>query len=221
MSKQYPRSVLTGNAAEAFRTVYDFHRGRRRGNTLDPTCGERLWWGDQPPDSPQPPIQPRRPDVPDHVLCSDAIEFPGCEEQSLFSIKELRPEWEGAFSMVVYDPPYFVNVNRSKDPRENQYGGYSMTEGRLLDYMRWTATTAPWLLNKNGKIIVKCADQYIVKDRRLRLWHTNWIQHIHHSFDIVDLFVYPYHRVSPTAYQVKDRPSSIIAHTYLIVGQKR
>ncbi len=215
MTTQYPRSVLTGNAAKAFRTVYDFHRGRRRGDTLDPTCGDRLWWGRQ-----------TNPDavsyaVPDHVLCSDALPFKGCTQQNLFGIKDQRPEWEGAFSMVVYDPPYFVNVNKSKDPRENLYGGYDMSMNRLFDYMRWTYNTAPWLLNANGKIIVKCADQYVVKDRELKLWHMNWVNYIGEAFDIVDLFVYPYHRVSPTAYQVKDRPSSIIAHTYFIVGQKR
>ncbi len=158
--------------------------------------------------------------MPPEVVYSDLRPDIG-DSQDIFRIKEERPEWEGAFSMVVYDPPYFVNVRKSKDPRENQYGGYDMTQGRLLRYMQWTGHTAPWLLRKGGKLIVKCADQYVVKERRLRLWHTEWLRFVGAAFDIVDLFVYPYHRVSPTAYQVKDRPSSIISHTYLIVGQKK
>jgi hypothetical protein len=41
------------------------------------------------------------------------------------------------------------------------------------------------------------------------------------NFRIVDAFIFTHHHMSPTAFQVKDRPCSVIMHTYFLVFQKR
>lgn len=198
---KYALSCLDGSAADAFRAVLHMHLGGPR--VLDLTYGSGLSWG-----------EPELLDTYD-VVRSDLQAPYG---QDVFTVVRDRPDWHGAFDLVYYDPPWFVDIGtRSHDPREAAYGGYGANDlERFIAVVPDLAT----LVRPGGKIIVKCGDQYHVPTRRLLLHHLRWCETIARGFTLVDFYVYRYHRVSPTAYQVKDRPCAIVAHSYFLVGEK-
>lgn len=201
---RYPLSVLEGSAADAFGAVLRHHLpvGSR---VLDPTFGEGLSWG--------PAL------LEQYTVQRTDLRPPW--EQDLFSLLHSHPEYEGAFDAVFYDPPYLIGAARTSDPRTQTYGGYDGDEGGLQRFMEAIEDPLRRCLRPGGKIIVKCGDQYVPKLRRFRPWHFYWMQHILSAgLDLIDLYIYRYHRVSPTAFQVKDRPCAVIAHTYFLIGHK-
>lgn len=203
---RYPLSCLDGTAPAAFATVLGMHRGG--GKVLDLTYGTGRSWGERPDDGIT-------------LVKADISGGKDVVAQDLFAAVIDRPDWIGAFDVVYYDPPWFVDIGSStKDPREAAYGGYSGNARSFDEYVTFVATL-PSFLKPGGKAIVKCSDQFHVPTRRLLLLHVEWVRAVEAVMDVVDFYVYRYHRVSPTAYQVKDRPCAVIAHSYFIVGQKR
>ena len=77
----------------------------------------------------------------------------------------------------------------------------------------------PKLLKDDGKLIVKCADQYQTVERKFYAHHYEWIKRLD-NFNIIDLNIFIHHRLSPTAFQVKNRPCSVIMHTYFLTFEK-
>lgn len=201
LGPRYPRSVLTGSASKAFATVLRFHLAGER--VLDPTFGEGISWQIIDP-------------LPAGLVRSDLKE-PWL--QDVFRLREQRPEYEGAFDLVYFDPPYFTGVDGSGDERREAYGGYAQATAKLGSFVDFAPELA-WCLRPGGKIVLKCGDQYHVPSRRLWLHHLRWCAALERRFRIIDFYVYPFHHVSPTAYQVKDRPSAIVAHSYFIVGER-
>jgi len=201
---RYPSSLLTGSASDAFSEVLGMHlRGDR---VLDATYGTGLSWSGLR--------------LPIRRVCADIDpKSAHVVKQDLFTAVLDRQEWIRAFDVVFYDPPYYFGVDASDDPRQSDYGGYAVTEAQLLRYMHAQADLARFL-RPGGKLILKCADQYHVPSRRLYLHHLDWCEHMRKALTIVDFYVYRYHRVSPTAWQVKDRPCAVIGHTYFVVGEK-
>lgn len=200
----YPVSVLDGSAAQAFGEVLTFHLPPAS-KILDPTFGQGHLWDARV--------------MSDYEVTKSDI-LPSYN-QDLFSLADDHPEYIEYFDGVIYDPPYLIDVQRSNDPRSSDYGNYHHTEDDLRRFMTAVANPLKYLIKPGGKIIVKCSDQYINITRKLHLWHVDWLLAMQRGgYTIVDLFIQRYHRVSPTAYQVKNRPSNIIAHSYLLVGQK-
>lgn len=197
----YPISCLDGTAAAAFRTVLGFHLEGDR--VLDPTHGDAISWKGAP--------------FPAGLVASDIK-----TGTDLFMIVASHPEWRGWFDVVFYDPPYLLDVadDETDDKRADAYGGYAHNEMDLLRYMLFVRD-ARALLRVGGKLIVKCQDQYVVATRRLWLHHLNWCAKIQDAgLSLVDFYVYRYNRTSPTAFQVKERPCAVIAHTYFIVAER-
>jgi DNA modification methylase len=124
------------------------------------------------------------------------------------------------FDGIVYDPPYFFGYKGSSEPRREDYGDYVQTYKDLVEFMTLANTKFPKWLKDDGKLIVKCADQYQTKERRFYPHHYTWIKKLS-KFEIIDFFVFIHHRMSPTAFQVKDRPCSVIMHTYFLVFKKK
>lgn len=202
---RYPSSVLDGTAADALSTVLSFHVPAGS-SVLDPCCGQSIWW------------DPRTLSA-YKVTRSDILPP---YELDLFHALSHHPDWERAYDCVVYDPPYLVDAVAHADPREAAYGGYNITEQDLADYMRAMHYPIRDLLKPGGKIIVKCQDQYMSKERCFKTRHLEWMLRLQlYKFDLIDFYVYRYHRASPTAYQVKDRPCSVICHSYMIVASKQ
>lgn len=198
---KYPVSCLDGSASAAFLTVLQMHLDGEA--VLDLTYGDGLSWGDAGLFAPA-------------GLVRSDIKPPF--NQDLFTAAHDHPEWRGAFDLVYFDPPYFFGVEASTDPRAEQYGRYDHDGAALSRYMAFVPEIATFL-RSGGKVIVKCGDQYHVPSRRLMLHHIEWCGWLTRAFSLVDFYVYRYHRVSPTAYQVKDRPCAVVAHSYFIVGQ--
>jgi len=78
----------------------------------------------------------------------------------------------------------------------------------------------PEWLTEDGKLILKCADQYQTKERKFYSHQNTWINKLD-NFEITDTLIFTHHRMSPTAFQVKNRPCSVIMHTYFLVFNKK
>lgn len=203
---RYPTSVLQGTAAQALATVLLHHLPQDKGpyKVLDPCYGKGHWWD-------------ARLSNDYHVHPSDILPPWNQDVRRLFAD---RPDMVGAFDAVVYDPPYLVGTGNTDDPREGDYGGYAHSEFDLLSYIN-ALSGLVLMLKPNGVLIVKCQDQYVVPERKLHLWHADWLVELDAcDVDVVDFYVYPYHRASPTAYQVKDRPCAVVGHSYLLVARR-
>ena len=179
---------------------------------LDPTCGKKHLW--------------------DEYLKKDFYGKTKLEEYGKVVFSDIKPNgqeivsdvnslnFDYQFDGIVYDPPYFFGYKGSSDPRREDYGDYVQAYEGLLEFMDIADTRFPEWLKENGKLIVKCADQYQTKERKFYPHHYTWINRLSH-FEIIDFFIFIHHRMSPTAFQVKDRPCSVIMHTYFLVFKKK
>ena len=175
---------------------------------LDPTCGKKHLWVDF--------FKPnlygkKKLEQYGKIIFSDKIDY---GQDIVSDIKDL--EFFVKFDCIVYDPPYFFGYHNSKDPRREDYGDYTQTYDELLWYMNVANNRFPKWLKKNGKLIVKCSDQYQTSERKFYPHHYTWINRLN-NFQLIDLFLFIHHRISPTAFQVKERPCSIIMHTFFLV----
>lgn len=128
------------------------------------------------------------------------------------------------FDGIIYDPPYLFGYQGSTDPRAEDYGQYSQSLDELHRFISLTTSLFPRYLVPHGKIVVKCGDQYVTDPeqptlRRLYLHHVDWIHELQKAYDILDLIVYKYPRISPAAYLMSFRNCSVICHSYFITAQ--
>lgn len=179
---------------------------------LDPTCGKRHLWVNFL----QPSLRGNtRLEEYGNVVFSDIKDF---GYNIVSSVEDLQ--FEEPFNAIVYDPPYFFGYEDSDDPRREDYGDYTQTYEDLIWYMDKANEKFPELLREKGKIILKCADQYQTNERKFYSHHNTWISRLK-NFEITDVLIFTHHRISPTAFQVKDRPCSVIMHTYFLVFNKK
>jgi DNA modification methylase len=176
---------------------------------LDPTCGKKHLWTEILKNDLNKNGKYGR------IVFSD-IKDNG--QEIVTNIKDLIFDHE--FDAVIYDPPYFFGYKGSKDPRKKDYGDYAQTYQDLIWFMNIANENFPKWLKSDGKLILKCADQYQTKERRFYPHHYTWINKLD-NFKLIDLFIFIHHRLSPTAFQVKNRPNSVIMHTYFLVFNKR
>lgn len=213
---KYPLSILDsisdGKMSDAFAKVLRMHMPAGS-NILDPTAGTHLLWK-----SILFPGEPFAGDPEYNVTFTDINGGEGNEQQNLARAVYDRPQWLRTFDCVVYDPPYFIGEH---SPREEQYGTYAYSEQDLLMYMSLVHTVIPQLLMPKGKVIVKCSDQYVVSERKFYPHHLGWASSMLNEFSIADIMIYRHHRMSPTAFQVKDRPCSVVMHSYFLIGVKK
>ncbi len=211
MSKSgIPISVFDGKVSEAFKEIVKFHIPAGR-NIIDVTAGDRLLWEDWMDEAQK---------IYSLLTFTDKKYKGGFKDQRNWDIFKGCLFNIGVYDGLIYDPPYFFGIKKSDDPRKDKYGGYAGTYEHLIQYM-YIVDKLKDFLKKDGKIIVKCADQYYVPEKKLYMHHVTWIEVLKRlNFDIIDLYVYRHHRMSPTAFQVKNRQSAVIMHTYFIVGQR-
>ena len=182
--------------------ILNFHV--KSGNKiLDPTCGKRYIWEGF---------------VEFHkwaIVYSDIKDF---GYNLVCDFRDLKFDFK--FDGIVFDPPYFFGVDNSDDRREEDYGGYAHSYEELCNLMEQARDKFQQLLKDEGVLILKCQDMFHVKTRKFYPLHIIWVNLFSNTYCLKDIFIYKYHRVSPTAYQVKDRPCNIINHTYFLVFQK-
>lgn len=199
VSNNYLLSVLTGKYPIILEQILTFHFPKGA-MIWDCTPGRKLGWS--------PPL-----------LANYEVYFTTPKQYDLFSMAPF--DYPKKFDGIYYDPPYFVEAKAVSDKRtlKNPYE-LDHTFKDLEKYML-AIEFLIMSLKSGGKILIKCADQYVPKKRRFYPFHVDWILHLREfGLNVVDFFVCPYMRNSPTAWQVKERPCAIIKHTYYIVGQK-
>jgi hypothetical protein len=211
---KYPLSHNRGKTLGAFfYEILTFHIPFSREKIiLDPTCGKKHLW-----------VEFLKKDLTGKklldrygkVVFADIVDY-GQEIVSEVSDLKLDTNFDG----IIYDPPYFFGYVGSNDPRRKDYGDYSQNYDDLLKFMNVANNKFLELLKQDGKLIVKCADQYQTKERKFYPHHYTWIQKLK-NFKLIDLFIFVHHRISPTAFQVKNRPCSVIMHTYFLVFEKK
>lgn len=198
---------------EFFEEVLTFHIPPSKDKViLDPTCGKKHLWEEY--------LKRRihgKTKLEEYrkVVFSDIKPY---GQEIVSDIKSLNFDYQ--FDGIIYDPPYFFGYKGSNDPRREDYGDYVQTYEELLEFMSIANSKFPLWLKDDGKLIVKCADQYQTKERKFYSHHYTWIDMLS-NFEIIDLFIFIHHRMSPTAFQVKNRPCSVIMHTYFLVFKKK
>lgn len=198
---------------EYFKEILEFHMPPSKNiRILDPTCGKKHLWVDFYRKTLHGELPIERYG---EVVFSDVVDY---GQEIVSDINDL--DFDKKFNCIIYDPPYFFGYKGSKDPRRQDYGGYIQTYDDLIWFMNIANEKFPTWLVDDGKLILKCADQYQTKERKFYAHHNTWINKLS-NFEIVDLLLFTHHRISPTAFQVKDRPCSVIMHTYFLVFNKR
>jgi len=210
---KYPISHSLGkNLGDFFKEILTFHISPSKEKIiLDPTCGKKHLWAEflKKDLNSKFPLEEYG-----KVIFSDRVNY---GQEIVSNIKDLKFDYQ--FDGIIYDPPYFFGYKGSTDPRREDYGDYIQTYNDFLWFMDFANEKFPEWLKPDGKLIVKCADQYNTKERKFYPHHYTWINRLS-NFNIIDLFIFIHHRLSPTAFQVKNRPCSVIMHTYFLVFKK-
>ena len=198
---------------EYFKEILTFHIPPSSQKViLDPTCGKKHLWAEY-----LKPTLGGENGLKQYgkVVFSDMRDY---GQEIISDFKSLSFDYQ--FDGIIFDPPYFFGYKGSNDPRRKDYGDYIQTYDDLIKFMNAANDKFPSLLKDDGKLIVKCADQYNTKERKFYPHHYTWINKLS-NFEIIDLFIFIHHRMSPTAFQVKNRPCSVIMHTYFLVFTKK
>jgi len=177
------------------------------GKILDPTCGEKLIWKEYQKDSQRRFIIDEPPDY--EIIFSDTGNLGG-NIVSKFQDLDFTDE----FDAIVFDPPYIFGAGKVEDLRD--YGGYTHSFGDIKQLVIDANRVFPSMLKEEGLLFFKCSDVFSLKEKKLYPCGSIWI-YILDNFELKDI----HHHISGTAWQVKDRPCSIINYTYLFVFERR
>lgn len=212
---KYPLSCRNAKTVSLFfNDIMQLHFSENA-KILDPCCGEKRIWKE---------VKSKywlfysdiRDDLPD---------TPAMDYKNINYVKE-------SFDGILFDPPYLFGVKSKNDKREDGYGGYSQSKENLFKMMRESPGILIDFLKPDGKLILKCSDQYFALEKKFyhlsEMWHRNFISVTQKDlslplshFYLVDKQIFIVHRVSPTAYQVKNRGCSIQNYTYFFIFQKQ
>ena len=216
---KYPISITTKDSlSDFFYDILTFHIPPTPSIIiLDPTCGKRYLWKKF--------LQPKLSfidgsklllDDYGKVLFSDIRDFGYNKVADLFTFTST----EGIVDGIVYDPPYYYNdkSTETNDKRAEDYGDYTHSFEELSRYMEAIDKHLSPLLKLGGKFILKCSDQYQPQERKFIPLHILWANST--KLKLIDFYVFGHHNFNPTAFQVKNRPCSVIMHTYFMVFQK-
>ncbi len=173
---------------------------------IDPTPGERYSWQYYLTEVEKPSFfPPMRFDV--HFIPDDI---------STFALTRQHVSEHGKADAVFFDPPYIFGCKRAPDVRREDYGDYDYEFSDVIRFMRQANAVLPDVLKDNGLLFLKFTDVYSVRERKYYFCSPLWMSAFSH-FEVIDHYIIPHHHVSPTAWQVKDRPCSIVNYTYLSV----
>lgn len=207
---KYPISHGAGRISDFFYKIMSFHIPS--GKILDPTCGEKkLLWSSFFRYT----LKGRPIDRYEKVIFSDIQDF---GQDIVSDIKNLK--FNNEFDGIVYDPPYLFECNKTSYDTRDIYGKYTQSYDKLIWFMEVANSKFPKWLKNSGKVIVKCSDQFHVKKKMFYPLHIEWIKQMN-SFSLCDIFVFCHNHVNPTAWQVKDRPCSVIMHTYFLIFEMK
>lgn len=208
MSK-YPMSLRKAATVSLFfKDILELHFGVGS-RILDPTCGECLLWKD---------IDTKLY----YIKYSDIKNFGYSKSKFICcDYRELPKRYHGIFDGIVFDPPYLFGVKSPKDEREDTYGGYSQTKEELFKMISEAPKYLHKYLKPGGRLVLKCSDQYYSKEKSFYPLSNRWMNSFTSCyFKNIDIQIFQVHRASPTAWQVKNRNSSVQNYTYFFVFKR-
>lgn len=217
---RYPISITTKKSRpKFFYEILTFHAPFNPSTVIfDPTCGKRYSWKEFLKYKPSFFNEETKLLLDDYgqVVFSDIKDFGHNKVLDLFTFTSTNNPFNTLADLIFYDPPYYYEGKKSNQTED--YGNYTHSFEELIKYMKAIDNNLSPLLKPKGKLILKCADQYQTQERKFIPLHIMWINNT--KLKLIDFYVFGYHSFSPTSFQVKDRPCSVIAHTYFIVFQK-
>jgi len=125
-------------------------------------------------------------------------------------------EENGPADAMYYDPPYLFGASGTKDYRTKDYGGYHYTFDEVKNFVAIANEMIPGFLKDTGLLFFKYTDVFSLAERKYYPCFVLW-PNVMTNFEVVDHYIIQHHHVSPTAWQVKDRPCGIVNYTYLTV----
>lgn len=125
-------------------------------------------------------------------------------------------EENGPADAVYYDPPYLFGSSGTKDYRTKDYGGYHYTFDEVKNFVAIANEMIPGFLKDTGLLFFKYTDVFSLAERKYYPCFVLW-PNVMTNFEVVDHYIIQHHHISPTAWQVKDRPCGIVNYTYLTV----
>lgn len=125
-------------------------------------------------------------------------------------------EENGPADAVYYDPPYLFGASGTKDYRTKDYGGYHYTFDEVRNFVAIANERIPGFLKDTGLLFFKYTDVFSLAERKYYPCFVLW-PNVMTNFEVVDHYIIQHHHISPTAWQVKDRPCGIVNYTYLTV----
>lgn len=225
MKIKYPLSLREAKTASLFfKDIMELHFNKGA-KILDLTCGEGLLWYDI--------------DTRDYKIQWSDKYYKSTKKNFILSdYKELPTKFNGVFDGVIFDPPYLFGIKTSKDKREKKYGEYKQTYAELMNLIHEAPQYLIKYIKTGGKIVLKCSDQYYCKEHKFYELSRHWSESFSilgrekvfeenpyisigtNKLNLIDKHIFPVHHISPTAWQVKDRNSSIQNYTLFLVFQK-
>ncbi len=131
---------------------------------------------------------------------------------------------EGKADAVFFDPPYIWGNSGEGcawgDVRREDYGKYDYAFSDVEAFMVNANEEFIHFLKGPSLLFLKYTDVFSLSDRQFHLCANLW-PNAFSNFRVVDHYIIPHHHISPTAWQVKDRPCGIVNYTYVTVFKKK
>lgn len=129
-------------------------------------------------------------------------------------------EEHGPVDAIFFDPPYIFGHKQSRDVRREDYGDYYYSFEDVQDFIASANERLPVFLKPSGLLFFKYTDVFCLAERKFYFCALLWTQELS-NFNVLDHYIIPHHHISPTAWQVKNRPCGIVNYTYLSVLSRR
>jgi len=209
MKKPFVTLQTTLTFSQTLQRVLEFHLSEGA-TIIDPTPGEKHSWKYYLKEASKPSFLP---------LMKFNIIFIE-DDISNFTKTRTFVRKNNQVDAIFFDPPYIFGHKKKQDPRREDYGGYHHTFKEIQELLNLANKTLPIFLKENGLLFFKYSDVFSLEERKFYLCASLWIQALN-NFEVIDHYIIPHHHISPTAWQVKDRPCGIVNYTYLTVLKRK
>jgi hypothetical protein len=130
----------------------------------------------------------------------------------------------GPTDAIFFDPPYIFHSKKKgqdvrKDDRGDDYGGYHHDLSDVKRFMMNANEHFPDFLKEEGLLFLKYTDVFSLEERHFYFCAALW-SNLFFNFHVIDHYIIRHHHISPTAWQVKNRPCGIVNYTYLTIFKK-
>lgn len=211
MEKRSPIVTLQTKLSfsQVLQNVLEFHLPENA-TIIDPTPGKLYSWEYYMRELRKRQLFPRKQF--DLIFIQDDI--------SNFQKTKEHTQGKGLVDALFFDPPYIFGNKAGPDVRREDYGGYNYSMENIRNFLTVANHEFPACLKVAGLVFLKYTDVFSMQERKFHLCVSQW-PGLFHNFDVIDHYIIPHHHISPTAWQVKDRPCGIVNYTYLTVFKKK